>query len=315
MSRYTGPIVDAHHHFWQPELGHQPWLLPEARIPFRYGSYEAIKRSYLPPDLLRDGEGFNIVGTVTMETEWDIQDPIGEMEYTTAVAAEYGLPTASVAHAVLASPGVEATIEALAEFPLVRAVRNKPGQAPTPADADAQPTLLSDPQWQKGFALLGRYGLDFELQTAWWHFSEASVLAARHPDMQITINHTGLPSDRSREGIDGWSRALRLIAQNENVAIKISGIGLPGVPWTVANNREIVSIAADIFGSNRIMFASNFPVDGLAGSYRDIYGGFLEIASDWSPSEQRAAFIGNAVRHYRLPEELLTAGKALTRGS
>lgn len=307
MSHYTGPIVDAHHHFWQPELGRQPWLLPEASIPFRYGPYESIKSSYLPPDLLRDAAGFRIVGTVTMETEWDLDDPIGEMEYTEAVAAEYGLPTASVAHAVLKDPAVESTIARLAEFPLVRAVRNKPGQAASPAEAAANPNLLSDPQWRKGFALLNRYGLDFELQTAWWHFAEASALAAEHPETQITINHTGLPSDRSREGIAGWSAGLRLMAQHENVAIKISGIGLQGVPWTAENNREIVETTAEIFGADRIMFASNFPVDGLAGSYQDIYGGFVEIASAWSADEQRAAFIGNAVKYYRLPAELLDA--------
>lgn len=305
MTHYTGAIVDAHHHFWQPELGRQPWLLPEASIPFRYGNYESIKRSYLPPDLLKDAAGFTIVGTVTMETEWDLDDPIGEMEYTEAVAAEYGLPTASVAHAVLADPAVESTIAKLAEFPLVRAVRNKPGQAATPAEAASKPNLLSDPQWQKGFSLLGRYGLDFELQTDWWHFVEASALAERFPGTQITINHTGLPSDRSREGIEGWSSALRLMARHENVAIKISGIGLAGVPWTVENNREIVETTAEIFGTDRIMFASNFPVDGLTGSYQDIYGGFAAIASAWSADEQRAAFIGNAVKYYRLPAELL----------
>ncbi len=305
MSAYTGPIVDAHHHFWQPELGRQPWLLPDARIPFRYGDYESIKRSYLPPDLLRDAAGLDIVGTVTMETEWDQDDPVGEMDYTEAVAAEYGLPSAAVAHAVLRDPAVEGVLEQLAQRPLVRAVRNKPGDAPSAAAAADRPSLLTDARWQAGYALLHRYGLDFELQVAWWHFAEAAELIARHPETHVTINHTGLPSDRSPEGIAGWTAALRLLARFDNVAIKISGIGLRGVPWTVEDNRPIVETTAEIFGADRIMFASNFPVDGLTGSYRDIYGGFVEIASDWSRDEQRAAFAGNAVRYYRLPADLL----------
>lgn len=307
MSRYEGPIVDAHHHFWEPELGRQPWLRPDAHIPFRYGDYESIKRSYLPPDLLRDAEGFRIVGTVTMETEWELDDPVGEMHYTEALAEEYGLPTAAVAHAVLRDPGVEAVIEELAAIDLVRAVRNKPGQAPDAASAASQPTLLSDPQWRRGFAALHRHGLDFELQTAWWHFDEASDLAGAHPETQITINHSGLPSDRSTEGIAGWTAALKTMAAHDNVAIKISGIGLAGVPWTAQNNRVIVETIAEVFGPKRIMFASNFPVDSLAGSYQEIFGGFVEIAEGWSPSEQRDAFIGNAVRYYRLPEALLDA--------
>lgn len=304
-SPYAGAIVDAHHHFWEPGLGKQPWLLPEAQIPFRYGNYESIKRSYLPTDLLADAEGFNIVGTVTMETEWNLDDPIGEMEYTQSIADRYGLPSAAVGHAVLRDTDVERVLARFAEMPLVRGVRNKPGQAPSAAEALAQPSLLVDEDWQRGYALLDRYGLDFELQVAWWHFDEAAALAARFPETQIIINHAGLPSDRSDEGLAGWGRALRTMAAHENVAIKISGIGLPDTPWLVENNRVIVETIADVFGSDRIMFASNFPVDGLTGSYQDIYGGFVEITRDWSADEQRAAFLSNAVRFYRLPEELL----------
>lgn len=307
MTGYSGPIVDAHHHFWEPELGKQPWLRPDVTIPFRYGPYDAIKRSYLPPDLLEDAADFSIVGTVTMETEWELDDPVGEIIYTERIAEEYGLPNASVAHAVLRDPGIESTIEELAGHEIVRGIRNKPGQAPGPTEAAANPSLLMDPQWRKGYALLDRYGLDFELQVAWWHFPEAVDLIESFPETQLIINHAGLPSDRSPEGIAGWTESLRRIARYDNVAIKISGIGLQGVPWTVENNRVIVETIAETFGPERIMFASNFPVDSLAGSYRDIFGGFVEISKDWSPAEQSAAFIGNAVRYYRLPAELLSA--------
>lgn len=96
-----------------------------------------------------------------------------------------------------------------------------------------------------------------------------------------------------------------MLAELPQVAIKISGIGLPGQPWTVANNRPIVEAVAEIFGPARIMFASNFPVDSLTATYAEIYGGFVEIAASWSAAEQLAAFAGNAVRLYRLPERLL----------
>jgi predicted TIM-barrel fold metal-dependent hydrolase len=225
------------------------------------------------------------------------------MVYTEQIAQRYGLPTASVAHAVLRDPDVEAVLARLAERPLVRGVRNKPGQASGPAEAASHPSLIEDPQWRRGYALLDRYGLDFELQVAWWHFAEASALAHAFPDTQIIINHAGLPSDRSADGIAGWTKALRTMASHQNVAIKISGIGLKDVPWTVENNRPIVETVAEVF--DRIMFASNFPVDGLTGTYAEIMGGFAQISAAWSPDEQRAAFLGNAVRYYRLPGELL----------
>ena len=309
MTAYDGPFVDAHHHFWELRLGRQPWLRPEAAIPFRYGSYVSIKCDYLPPDLRRDAAAYHLVGSVTMETEWELDDPLGEMEYTQGLADAYGLPVAAVGHAVLREPDVASVLEGFAARPLVRAVRNKPGQAASAGEADAHPSLLTDPEWQRGFALLPRYGLDFELQVAWWHFEEAYALFARHPEIAVTVNHTGLPADRSREGIEGWASAMRRLAELPHVWCKISGIGLQGVPWTADNNREIVERTAEAFGTERVMFASNFPVDSLAGSYDDIIGGFVEITSGWSPDEQRAAFFGNAVTRYRLDAAELLAGR------
>jgi predicted TIM-barrel fold metal-dependent hydrolase len=236
-----------------------------------------------------------------METEWESDDPIGEIEDLEEIQRDYGLPDAAVAHAVLADPDIERVLETYAGWhPLVRAVRDKPGHAATAALAASQPTLISDPQWRRGYALLQRHGLHFELQTAWWHLREAMTLVREFPDIPITINHAALPADRTADGIAGWTAALREIAVAEQVTIKVSGIGLPDQPWTVENNRVIVETVAEIFGPHRIMFASNFPVDGLTASYTDIYRGFLQMSANWSRAEQSAAFIENAIRVYRL---------------
>lgn len=310
MARYDGPIIDAHQHFWEPEMGRQPWLRPEAQIPFRYGSYEAIKRPYLPPDLLADAEGFKIVGTVTMETEWDLDDPVGEMVYTQEMADRYGLPNGAVAHAVLADPNVEATIEQLAAMPIVRSVRNKPGQAPSPHLAWKHPSLLVNPQWQAGFALLENYGLTFDLQVAWWHMEEAAALTKAHPGQTIIINHAALPADRSPDMMREWASMIRLMASLPNVVIKISGIGLPGVQWTASGNRDVVDEIGFAFGAERIMFASNFPVDSLCATYGEVFGSFVELTAGWSESEQFAAFCGTAINVYRLDPALAHAERA-----
>ncbi|WP_129787023.1 amidohydrolase family protein [Promicromonospora panici] len=305
MNRWTGPVIDAHHHFWEPSLGRNPWLLPGAAIPFRYGDYASIKRDYLPPDLLADAQGFDVVGTVTMETEWDPHDPLGEIEHIQGVQERFGLPNAAIGHAALRDPGVAEVLEAMAEHDIVRGIRNKPGQADSPRDAAARPSLLMDPAWRRGYAHLAPLGLDFELQTAWWHLDEAIDLVREFPSTPVTINHAGLPSDRSRAGIAGWAAALSRIARCEQVWIKISGIGVPGHRWTVESNREIVERTVEAFGVERVMFASNFPVDALRGSYAEIMGGFAEIAAAWSPDEQRLAFAENAVRRYRLDPGIL----------
>ena len=106
--------------------------------------------------------------------------------------------------------------------------------------------------------------------------------------------------DRSVAGLDAWRRGLETVAAEPNVALKISGLGCPGRPWTVAANREIVLDAIRIFGVERCMFASNFPVDGLVADYDKILNGFRRIVADLDPVSQRKMLHDNALRYYRL---------------
>jgi predicted TIM-barrel fold metal-dependent hydrolase len=93
---------------------------------------------------------------------------------------------------------------------------------------------------------------------------------------------------------------MRRLAAEPNTACKISGLGEPGLPWTVERNGPLVRDAIAIFGFERCMFASNFPVDGLVASFDTIYSGFTAIVADLDPAEQAALFRDNAVRFYRL---------------
>jgi predicted TIM-barrel fold metal-dependent hydrolase len=92
------------------------------------------------------------------------------------------------------------------------------------------------------------------------------------------------------------------LAGAANVSVKISGLGQPGKAWTAQANREVVLTTIELFGVERCMFASNFPVDSLCGSFRDIFGGFGQIVADFSTGEQEALFAGNAHRIYAIGE-------------
>ena len=295
------PIIDAHQHFWDIGKNYLPWLRDEPPIPFRYGDYSALRRNYLPADYRRDTAGFAIAGTVFVETEWDPKDPVGETRWLHMLAAQEGLPSAMVCQAWLDRADVEAVLVAQSAFPLVRGIRHKPRAARSPAEVtDDLPGSMMDPVWRRGFALLHRYRLSFDLQTPWWHFRQALDLAGKHPETGIVVNHTGLPADRSEAGLAGWRAAIRLLAEAPNVAIKISGLGVPGQPWTVEANRRIVLDTIDAFGVDRCMFASNFPVDSLVASFRTIFDGFLAITAALSTDDRRKLFHDNAVRIYRL---------------
>ncbi|MCY7318618.1 MAG: amidohydrolase family protein, partial [Ramlibacter sp.] len=108
------------------------------------------------------------------------------------------------------------------------------------------------------------------------------------------------PSDRSAAGLEAWRKAMATLAQCPNVAVKISGIGLAGKRWTIEANRPVVLDTISIFGTDRCMFASNFPVDGMCASFETIFNGFAQIVEGFSPPEQSALFHDNAKRIYRI---------------
>ncbi|HEU0200996.1 MAG TPA: amidohydrolase family protein [Burkholderiaceae bacterium] len=296
------PIVDAHHHFFDLERNPHPWLQQRPLIPFRYGDYSAICRSYPPADYRAAWGGHNVVASVLMEGEWDPRDPLSEARWASEVAHEHGLPNAIVGQVWLDRDDLPEVLAGLAAFPLVRSVRHKP-RVTTRAEHDAHfapPGSMRCPRWRAGYAQLARYGLQFELQAPWWHFGEARELARDFPATMIIVNHAGLPADRSAEGLAAWRRALALLADEPNVRLKISGIGVPGQPWTAALQAPVIDGAIDTFGVARCAFASNHPVDGLCASFQTIYQVFKEVTRRRSPQDRLQLFHDNARAWYGL---------------
>ncbi len=294
-------IVDAHHHLWDPVRNYHPWLRDEPMIPFRYGDYATLRRPYLADDYRADASPWTVEASVYVETEWDPADPHGEMDYVAELRGSSGLPSVAVAQAWLDRPDRGPVLERHAARGFVRSVRHKPRANARPGEG--APGGLEDKAFRAGVAMLQPLGLRFDLQTPWWHLGEARRLADDFPATQIILNHAGLPSDRSPEGIAGWRDAMAVLAGAPNVTVKISGIGQRGMPWSVAANRGVVRTIIELFGVARCMFASNFPVDSLCATFPTIFSGFAEIVADLDPSEQQALFAGNARRIYAIGAE------------
>jgi predicted TIM-barrel fold metal-dependent hydrolase len=295
------PIVDAHQHFWDLERNYYPWLCDPDPVPFRYGDYSALRQTYLPPDYRRDAASFRVVKTVHMEAEWDRADPAAETRWLESVNREHGLPSACIAHAEFDRSDIDAVLAGHAQSPLVRGVRHKPKAANDPRDARrGAPGSMDDPRWRSGYAMLEGHGFSYDLQTPWWHLDAAAALAADFPHTPLIINHTGLPADRSADGLAGWRRALETAATQPNAFIKISGLGRREEPWTLEANGPTIRDAIAIFGTDRCMFASNYPVDRLTASFDTIYRGFFAAVADRDIAAQLQLFHDNAVRVYRL---------------
>ncbi len=294
-------IVDPHQHFWDLGRNYYPWLTDRPVTGFRYGDYGAIRRDYLPDDFRRDAANQHVVKTVHVEAEWDPRDPVGETRWLQELARLRGLPTAVVGQAWFGRDDIAEVLAGHAEYPIVRSIRQKPAAAPSPDRVEkGAPGSMGDPGWRRGYALLADFGLSYDLQTPWWHLYEAADLAEAYPATRIILNHTGLPADRGADGLAGWRAAMAALAKAPNVVVKISGLGQPGRPWTADGNRRVVRETIELFGADRCMFASNYPVDSLVAGYDTIFDGFKAIVADLPAADRRKLFHDNAVRYYRL---------------
>jgi predicted TIM-barrel fold metal-dependent hydrolase len=236
-----------------------------------------------------------------MEAEWDRADPVAETHWIETLHREHAMPSACIGHAEFDRADIAEVLAGHAQSPLMRGIRHKPAAASDRRDASrGAPGSMDDPRWRAGYALMERYGLSYDLQTPWWHLDAAADLARDFPRTALIINHTGLPADRSADGITGWRNALAKVALQPNVFIKISGLGRRGEPWTVEANGPVIRETIAIFGADRCMFASNYPVDRLAGPFDTIYRGFFAAVADRRVAEQLQLFHGNAQRVYRL---------------
>ena len=294
------PVIDAHHHLWDldGDLTY-PWHSSGEHA--YQGDNSALRRTYLPPEYHRDSALHNVIATVHVEAECDRSRQVAETAWLTKIADQHGMPNAIVAHAWIDEPNSEEMLLQQKSHPLVRGIRTKPVISRGPDDSvRGQPRSLQDPKWINGLDLLRQHDLSWDLRVPWWHLEEAAEVVREHPDLRVILNHTGYPMDRSPEALVIWRRGMEALAACDNVACKISGLPVLGEPYTLAANQPIILDAIAIFGVDRCMFASNFPVDGLKGSWDYLYSTYKRAVAEFNRADREKLFARNAIKFYRI---------------
>ncbi|OOP62865.1 hypothetical protein BMF89_08310 [Arthrobacter sp. SRS-W-1-2016] len=299
----TLDVIDSHHHLCLLSGASYPWLegTPRARY---HGDDVPLRRDYLVPDFVADASGLagidaRLVGSVHVEN--GAADPLWEAEWIDKVIAEGPFPTVQVVKVDLSSPGAQEELERHSTFTTVRGVRDILNWHPDPYYTHRdRGDLMEDPAWLKAFNTLGRLGLSFDLQVFPSQLTQAARLASSHPSTPIVLDHAGMPIERDDEALKLWANGMELVAAQPNTTVKISALGTNDHTWTAESIRRIVLTTIDIFGPERCMFGSNFPVDGLYSSYSDVFKAFDIITAGFSDTERMDLFAGTARRFYRI---------------
>nr|WKF61661.1 hypothetical protein HUO10_006193 [Paraburkholderia busanensis] len=295
-------VVDSHIHLWDLKTHCYPWL-DNPGVSF-VGDARDLKHDYLLDDLLNEAGDIEVLKLVHVEANHDPADPVEETRWLQSVAqraGSRGMPNAIVAAVDLSAPDAPALLEAHAGFANTRGIRQILNVHATRLFDYVGRHYMREPRWREHFALLRRYGMSFDLQLYPSQMEEAAALARAHGDTLLIVNHAGMFVDRdSVAGYRAWRDGMRMLAACPNVAVKISGLAMFDHRWTIESLRPYVLETIDTFGVERAMFASNFPVDRLFGSYADLWHAYAAIVGGASDAEKDALFRRNAERCYRI---------------
>jgi predicted TIM-barrel fold metal-dependent hydrolase len=294
-------FVDAHQHFQDIKAHYYPWLCDKDARPKLEGDLTPIRRNYLPDDYQGDLASIGLVKSVHVQNGWDPRDPVGETKWLQGMADQHGFPHAIVAYADLAAPNVQSVLEAHHAFANVRGIRQILNWHDNPMLRVARsPDLMDDAAWRRGFALLARHEMSFDLQIYWPQMESALQLAKSFPDTLLILNHFGMPIDRSSSGIKAWARALQNLAQAPNVMVKLSGFGLGHPAWAMEDTAPLLKQTIDMFGPSRVMFGTNLPVDRLFAEPQRIIKIIASVAKGFSVHESQMLLSSNAERTYQI---------------
>ncbi len=294
----TEPIIDAHHHIWR--VREIPWLAGP-QVPRIFGDYAALRRDYLVDELIGEIAPHGVVKSVYIQLNVAPRGEVEEVAWVQSVAEAHGYPHGIVGYADLAAPDVAATLDRERAFANLRGIRQQLHWHEKPLYRfAARPDLMNDPAWRAGLRELEQRGLLFELQVFASQMDDAARLARDFPGLTFVLLHAGMLEDRSPEGWKRWRAGMRALADRPNVCVKLSGLGTFEHHCSVELWQPVVRETIALFGAERCLYGSNYPIEKLWTTYDRIITVMRECLADLPAGARRAIFHDNAARIYRL---------------
>ena len=260
--------LDAHHHLWDLDAVHYPWLMAKGEVRF-FGDPAPIARNYLRDEFTSDARRHGFTGSVHIQV--GAADGLAEARWVDTIAKQEGWQMRQVAFCDLSSDRLAEDIAALGALSSVVGVRQIIGRAPGEDALTGTRELITSSAFQKGLAYLAEQDLRFDLQLLPELMGPMAEVLSAVPELRVALCHAGSPYDRTAEGIAHWAKSLEALSALPQVTAKLSGLGMFAHGWQADDFAPITTAVLDQFGAQRVMFGSNFPVCSLTSSYQRLY--------------------------------------------
>jgi L-fucono-1,5-lactonase len=274
-------MIDSHQHFWQVGRFDYPWMSADLGV---------LYRDYLPNDLAPILERNSITQTVVVQAS----NSVAESQWLLELADANDFVAGVVGWVDLTSAQVETQLDELSAHPKFKGVRHLVESEPND-DWLVQPAVLS------GLHKLSTRGLSYDLLVHTRHLKHVTRVAESCPELALVVDHLAKPPI-ARHEIKEWSGALGPVAGYPNVHGKLSGLVTEAnwQSWQIDDLRPFVDCALEIFGPDRMMFGSDYPVCLLAASYDRVLDAFQQLLKDLNDTDRDKIFCTNATRFYHL---------------
>ncbi|KQX45386.1 amidohydrolase family protein [Paenibacillus sp. Root444D2] len=275
--------IDAHQHFWNLDKVAYPWLVPA------YGPlYRTIEAPELEP-LINDA---GIDKTVLVQA----MDSYEDTDYMLETAAKYDWVAGVVGWVPLNKPDEAAKkLELYTKNPVYKGVRHLIHEEQDP-DWVVQDNVI------EGLKVLASFGMTFDVVAVLpRHLEHVPTLAEKVPNLKIVIDHLAKPPIKDGQ-MEPWASQMKKAASYPNVYAKLSGLNTAAdwESWSAADIKPYIDYAFEIFGAERLMFGSDWPVANLAGDYAKVWKETNKALEGRSKSEIDAVLGHTAANFYRL---------------
>jgi L-fuconolactonase len=276
--------LDSHQHFWQFDPIRDSWINESMKV---------LQKDFLPMDLKPELDKKGIQGCIAVQADQSDK----ETDFLLRLAKKNPWIMGVVGWVDLASAQLENKLEAYqAEKKLVgfrKILQSLP------------PASLEESSFLKGIGLLSQYGFTYDILIFPNHLENAYRLVKSFPDLRFVVDHLAKPDIRSGE-FDFWSKGIHKLASLPNVFCKVSGMVTEADwgNWKKDDFRPYLSHITDCFGTERLMYGSDWPVCLLAGSYAEVFDLAFEFYNDFSHEEKEGIFGENASRFYGINDSL-----------
>jgi len=277
----TTPVVDSHLHVWDLERSAYAWLGP---------GHGELYRSFTP------GEAEDVLRTAGISAAVLVQaeDSTTDTELMLEAAENSDVIAGVVGWVRLDDP--DTALEQLSRYDdesAFRGVRHL-------VHDDPRGDFLELEEVRRSLGLLAERGLPFDVPDAWpRHLARLPDLAEAVPELVLVIDHLGKPPLGSA-ALEDWAAALRSVAARSNTVAKVSGLQVPGRPFTSAELRPVWEVALDCFGPSRLMYGGDWPMTVPQGGYQAHWLPVRALVDELSIDEQAQILSGTAIRTYRL---------------